>query len=107
MKPSTGSQRPLAFPIKLRDGHVVETLAQAVALTQRLPKQRQLKPIWQHNAALLLQAHEFGKLDDLQHATAQLRRALDAEGWAGYGCPHWPKGQGTTTGKIYWAWYKL
>ena len=29
MKPSTGSQRPLAFPIKLRDGHVVETLAQA------------------------------------------------------------------------------
>jgi hypothetical protein len=28
-----------------------------------------------------LQAHASGKPDDLQHATAQLRRALDVEGW--------------------------
>ena len=82
MIPSTGSQRPLAFPIKLRDGHVVETLAQAVALTQRLPKQRQLKPIWQHTAALLMEAHASGKRADLEHATQQLRRALEVEGWA-------------------------
>ena len=82
VKPATGWQRPLAFPIKLRDGHVVETMAQAVALTQRLPKARQLKPIWQHTAALLMEAHASGKPDDLRHATAQLRRALDAEGWA-------------------------
>jgi hypothetical protein len=46
VKPATGWQRPLAFPIRLRDGHVIETLAQAVALTQQLPKQRQLKPVW-------------------------------------------------------------
>jgi hypothetical protein len=41
---------PLASPIKLRDGHVIETLAQAAGLmTQRLPKTRQLKPIWQRD----------------------------------------------------------
>ena len=78
-----GWHRPLAFPIKLRDGHVIETMAQAAGLmTQRLPTQRQMKAIWQHTAALLMEAHASGKPDDLQHATAQLRRALDAEGWA-------------------------
>jgi transcriptional regulator with XRE-family HTH domain len=83
VKPPTGWQRPLAFPIKLRDGHVIETMAQAAELmTLRLPKARQAKPIWQHTAALLLQAHESGRRLDLDHATAQLRRALDAEGWA-------------------------
>jgi redox-regulated HSP33 family molecular chaperone len=63
-------------------GTLSETLAQAAGLmTQRLPKERQAKAIWQHTAALLMQAHESGKPDDLDHATAQLRRALDAEGW--------------------------
>ena len=76
VKPATGWQRPLAFPIRLRDGQVVETLAQAAALTQRLPKARQLKPIWQHTAALLMEAHESGKSEDLHQATGQLRRAL-------------------------------
>jgi hypothetical protein len=58
-------------------------MAQAAGLTtQRIPKQRQTKAIWQHTAALLMEAHASGKPDDLQHATAQLRRALDAEGWA-------------------------
>lgn len=75
--------RPLAFPIKLRDGHVIETMAQAAGLmTQRLPEQRQTKAIWQHAAVLLMEAHASGKPDDLQHATAQFRRALDAEGCA-------------------------
>jgi hypothetical protein len=38
-----GWHRPLAA---LRDGRVIETLAQTAGLmTQRLPKQRQLKPI--------------------------------------------------------------
>ena len=74
---------PLAAPIKLRDGHVIETLAQAAGLiTQRLPQVRQLKPVWQRTAALLMEAHASGKADDLQHATGQLQRALDAEGWA-------------------------
>jgi hypothetical protein len=80
----TGWNRALAHPIKLRDGDVISTMAQAARLmTQRLPKARQEKPVWQHTAALLLQAHESGKRLDLDHATAQLRRALDAEGWAG------------------------
>jgi hypothetical protein len=50
-------------------------------MTQRLPKARQLKPVWQRTAALLMEAHASGKVDDLEHATGQLRRALDAEGW--------------------------
>jgi hypothetical protein len=29
-----------------------------------------------------MEARESGKPEDLQHATGQLRRALDAEGWA-------------------------
>lgn len=46
--------------------------------TQRLPKARQLKPVWQRTAALLMEAHASGKPEDLQHATGQLRRALVA-----------------------------
>jgi hypothetical protein len=80
---AAGWHRPLSSPIKLRDGHVMETLAQAAGLmTQRLPKARQMKPIWQRTAALLMEAHASGLPDDLQHATGQLQRALDAEGWA-------------------------
>ena len=80
---ATGWHRPLAFPIKLRDGHTIETMEQAAGLmTRRLPKQRQLTPIWQRTAALLMEAHGSGKHSDLAEATAQLRRALDAEGWA-------------------------
>jgi hypothetical protein len=38
VKPAAGWQRPLASRIKLRDGQVIETLAQAVGvMTQRLP----------------------------------------------------------------------
>ena len=83
-KPSATSwQLPLAFPNKLRDGHVIETMAEAAGLmTQRLPKTRQLKLIWQHTAALLMEARTSGKADDLHQATAKFRRALDAEGWA-------------------------
>jgi len=33
-------------------------------------------------AGLLMEAHASGCPEDLQHATGQLRRALDAEGWA-------------------------
>ena len=36
----------------------------------------------QRTAALLMEAHASGKAEDLQHATGQLQRALDAEGWA-------------------------
>ena len=85
--------------VKLRDLHIALVVAELGSMTwaaeelavsrgldpntlRPYPAARQLKPIWQHTAALLLQAHESGKPDDLRHATAQLRRALDAEGWA-------------------------
>ena len=70
-KKTCGWNRPLAFPIRLRDGHVIETMAQAADLmTQRLPKQRQFKSIWQWTAALLMKAHGSGKRSDLAEATA-------------------------------------
>ena len=73
----------LAYPIKLRDGDVISTMANAAHLmTQRLPKARQEKAVWQHAAALLMQAHESGKAEDIRAATDQLSRALHAEGWA-------------------------
>lgn len=77
-----GWERPLAHPITLRDGHVITTMAQAAGLmTMRLPKARQEKPVWQETARQLLLARESGKKIDIAHATAQLCRALDAEGW--------------------------
>jgi len=58
-------------------------MAQAAGLmTQRLPKARQLKPIWQRTARMLMEAHASGTRIDLEHATTQLRRALGVEGWA-------------------------
>ena len=79
----TGWQRRLPQPIKLRDGHVIETMEQAAGImTMRLPKRRQLTPVWQKTAAMFMQAHESGKHDDLDHAASQLQRALHSEGWA-------------------------
>jgi Tfp pilus assembly ATPase PilU len=79
---ATGWNRRLASPITLRDGHVIETLGQAAKLmTLRLPKARQEKAIWQKTAAMLMQAHASGKSTDIAATTAQLRRALSAEGW--------------------------
>ena len=78
----TGWNRALAYPIKLRDGDVISTLAQAARLmTQRLPQARQEKPVWQHAAELLMQAQKSGKAIDIRAATDQLCRALQLEGW--------------------------
>jgi hypothetical protein len=74
--------RALAYPIKLRDGDVISTMAQAARLmTQRLPKARQEKPVWQHTAELLMQAQKSGKAIEVRAATDQLCRALQLEGW--------------------------
>jgi hypothetical protein len=78
----TGWNRPLAYPLTLRDGQVITTMKQAAALmTKRLPKARQEKPIWQYAAELLMEAQKTGKPDDVAAATGQLQRALSAEGW--------------------------
>ncbi len=81
VKPA-GWNRPLAYSLTLRDGSIIDTMAQAAHFMTQLPEARQQKPIWQHAAALLMEAHASGKPDDLQHATGQLHRALHAEGWA-------------------------
>ena len=73
---------PLAYPITLRDGDVISTMAQAALfITQRLPKTRQEKPVWQHTAELMIHAHKTGKAADIRAATDQLCRALQLEGW--------------------------
>ena len=74
-------QRPLSFPIKLRDGHVIETMAEAAHLMTQLPQARQERPVWQHAAELVMQAHKGGKAKDIRAATDQLCRALQLEGW--------------------------
>jgi hypothetical protein len=77
-----GWNRALAYPIKLRDGDVISTMAQAARLmTQRLPQARQEKPVWQHAAELLMQAQKSGNAIDVRAATDQLCRALQYEGW--------------------------
>ncbi len=78
----TDWNRALAHPIKLRDGDVISTMAQAARLmTERLPPHRQGKDVWLHTAELLLKAQRTGKRRDLEHATDQLCRALQLEGW--------------------------
>lgn len=69
IKQARGWQRALAYPIKLRDGHVIETMAQAAGLMiDRLPKARQVTPLWQKAAEMLMDAHASGKPADLEHA---------------------------------------
>lgn len=68
-------------PINLLDGRRIGTVAEAAAVMEDLPPARQLKPVWQKTCEMLLQAKESGDANDLQHATAQLRRALLVEGW--------------------------
>jgi len=78
----TDWNRALAHPIKLRDGEVISTMAQAARLvTERLPPHRQGKDVWLHAADLLLKAQRTGNKRDLEHATDQLCRALMVEGW--------------------------
>ena len=77
----TGWFRPLAYPLTLRDGTRIATLRQAATLMIGLPETRKSKPVWQHAAELLLQAHKAGKASDVRAATDQLCRALQLEGW--------------------------
>ena len=66
----------------LRDKTVMKTLGEAAKLiTARLPEGRQLKPLWQKTAQDLMAACQSGSKVDIGLATAQLRRALEAEGW--------------------------
>ena len=77
----TGWNRPLAYPLTLRDGTEIAILRQAATLMMGLPETRKSKLMWQHAAELLMQANKSGKPDDIAAATGQLQRALSAEGW--------------------------
>ena len=77
----TGWNRPLAYPLTLRDGTEIAILRQAATLMMGLPETRKSKLMWQHAAELLMQAQKSGKPDDIAAATGQLQRALSAEGW--------------------------
>ena len=77
----TGWNRPLIYPLTLRDGTRITTLRQAATLMKGLPETRKWEPVWQHAADLLVLAHKNGKAADVRVATYQLRRALQVEGW--------------------------
>jgi hypothetical protein len=77
----TGWNRPLAYPLTLRDGTTIATLRQAAALMMGLSETRKSKRVWQHAAELLMQAQKSGLTVDVRDATDQLCRALQLEGW--------------------------
>jgi hypothetical protein len=56
------SNLALAYPVTLRDGGIISTMAQAAHLiTQQLPKARQEKPVWQYAAELMMHAIRVAK----------------------------------------------
>ena len=77
----SGWNRPLAYPLTLRDGTTIVTLRQAAALLMGLPETWKSNPVWQRAAELTLQAHKSGKAADVRTATDQLCRALQLERW--------------------------
>ena len=71
----------LAYPITLRGGRDIISLQEGFDVISELPKNRQLKLIWQATTAILLEAQKTGNENAVRHATAQLCRALQGEGW--------------------------
>lgn len=74
-------KRQLSYVITLRDGRKLSTVAEAVAVMLQLPVSRQHLPVWEKTMQMLLEANETGKPIAMRHATAQLVRALQVEGW--------------------------
>lgn len=70
--------RKLAYPITLTGGRQIETVSHAMALIKGLPQARRDTDLWQTTVSWLKGAKTK---DDMQHATAQLKRALDREGF--------------------------
>jgi hypothetical protein len=65
--------RKFPEPITLKDGSKIATLGQARELMLALPERHQSRPFWQYAA-------ERGDRASVADATAQLSRALAAEG---------------------------
>lgn len=73
--------RKLSTPISLKDARVLTTLADARQFVLDLPAPQSRNARWRYAAQLLLDASR--KQSALANAEAQLKIALDAEGWLG------------------------
>jgi hypothetical protein len=72
--------RKFPDPLRLKDGRVIATLAQARDLMLALPQDSQANPYWRGAADLLLQAAYRGRQAPIQDVGAQLSRAFRADG---------------------------
>lgn len=75
------ADRPLAYPIILRDGQAIETLKQAIYAVMHLPDSWKEKDMWIQTASLLVKAEGSRKKADIEAATDQLSSAL---AWWGF-----------------------
>jgi hypothetical protein len=66
--------------ITLRNGNQLATLADALQLIASLPASSQASLRWQLVEALVIDAMMTGRIEDIRHATEQLRRAVGVEG---------------------------
>jgi hypothetical protein len=67
-------------PLTLRDGREIATLADARDLLLALPERHKSRPHLQYAVELLIDAAERGSRASIDDASAQLSRALTAEG---------------------------
>jgi hypothetical protein len=72
--------RKFDTPIPLKDGSILETLADAHRLIRSLPAPRLRTQIWQDTRELLLKAASRDGSFALAQVFAQLPRALEGEG---------------------------
>ena len=73
-KPAAGWSRRLSWPLTLRDGRTLATLADAQALVLALPGPERQRAAWQTADKLLTAAAERG--GDIRAATLQVQIAL-------------------------------
>jgi hypothetical protein len=68
--------RRLAWPVTVRGGGPIATLADARAFILNLPDTTQHRIRWQHAANLLLKAADSESDADIERATLEIERAL-------------------------------
>ncbi len=75
--------QPLAYPMTLTGGprsHLV-TLMDAAILIRDMEAFRQVRPVWDSAAELILLAGSTGDASDIAEATRQLHVALNHDNW--------------------------
>lgn len=71
---------PLSSPIVLKDKRTLLNLCDACDLPLALNDRSKQAPWVEHAASLLMRAAQTGAIEDIEEATAQMRRALSREG---------------------------